>query len=213
MTLPTTSQTIPGMNQTNTAGTSFILDMSAATGATALKMPVIAGATAGADGVIDYDSTNKMTHVRSSGVDSTIPAVVATVNQTSQTALISTSTLCAAASCNAGNNQYRVDFNFYGSGTACSSVTAGSVTFLLTWTDNNAVTHSAVALQMQAQTGAATTAMQASFPFQTALANESGEGSMVISTNGTIIQYATGYTACTTGTGTYNLRAAVARLQ
>jgi hypothetical protein len=136
------------------------------------------------------------------------------VNSTGQTAAISTATLCGATSdaCNIAG-QYHLHWNFWGSGTACSSVTAGSVTFLLTWTDENAVAHSAVALQMMAQTGAATSAMQASFPFQTALANESASGDFTFSTNGSIVQYATGYTACTTGTGTYNLRAAVTRVQ
>jgi len=136
------------------------------------------------------------------------------INQTSQTAAISTSTLCAASAgaCNVAG-QYHVHWNFWGSGTACSSVTAGSVTFLLTWTDENATTHSAVAMQMIAQTGAATTAMQSSFPFQTALANESASGDVTISTNGSVIQYGAGYTACTTGTGTFNLRATVTRTQ
>jgi hypothetical protein len=55
--------------------------------------------------------------------------------------------------------------------------------------------------------------MGGTFPFQTALANESASGDFTFSTNGTIIQYATGYIACTTGTGTYNLRAAVEQLQ
>lgn len=142
-----------------------------------------------------------------------VPPIYASINQTSQTAAISTATLCAAATCGNGTaSKYHVSWNFWGSGTACSSVTAGSVTFLLTWTDENAVSHAAVALQMMAQTGAATTAVQASFPFQTALANESASGEFEISTNGTIIQYATGYTACTTGTGTYNLRIAVYRI-
>jgi hypothetical protein len=136
------------------------------------------------------------------------------INQTAQTAAISTATLCGpiAGSCNQPG-QYHIHWNFYGSGTACSSVTAGSVTFLLTWTDENAVVHSAVALSMVAQTGAATVAVQSSFPFQTALANESASGNFTISTNGAVIQYATGYTACTTGTGTYNLRASVVRVQ
>jgi hypothetical protein len=136
------------------------------------------------------------------------------INQTAQTAAITTATLCAAAAgaCNQVG-QYKVNWNFWGSGTACSSVTAGSVTFLLTWTDENAVSHAAVALQMMSQTGAATEAMQSSFPFQTALANESASGTFTFSTNGTVIQYATGYTACTTGTGTYNLRAEVTRMQ
>jgi hypothetical protein len=136
------------------------------------------------------------------------------VSHTGLTAAQGTETLCAAAAgaCNVAG-QYHIHWNFWGSGTACSSVTAGSVTFLLTWTDENAVTHSAVAMQMMAQTGAATTAMQASFPFQTALANESASGDATISTNGSIIQDATGYTACTTGTGTYNFRASATRIQ
>lgn len=143
-----------------------------------------------------------------------VAAVYASVSSTAQTAAVTTATLCAAVTCgNAVAGTYHVHFEFWGSGTACSSVTAGSVTFLLTWTDENAVTHAAVAEQMMAQTGAATTAMQASFPFQTALANEGASGDVTISTNGTIIQYATGYTACTTGTGTYNVRAVVTRVQ
>lgn len=136
------------------------------------------------------------------------------INQTGKTAAISTATLCAATTGACGRaGQYHIHWNFWGSGTACSSVTAGSVTFLLTWTDENAVTHSAVALEMQSQTGAATEAVQASFPFQTALANESASGDYTISTNGSVIQYATGYVACTTGTGTYNLRVAVVQVQ
>jgi hypothetical protein len=66
---------------------------------------------------------------------------------------------------------------------------------------------------MISQTGATSAAVGNSFLLQTALANESASGDFTISTNGTIIQYATGYTACTTGTGTYNLRATVTRVQ
>jgi hypothetical protein len=136
------------------------------------------------------------------------------INQTSKTAAIATATLCAASAgaCNVAG-VYRVHWDFWGSGTACSSVTAGSVTFLLTWTDENAITHSAVAMPMLVQTGAATTTSQSSFPFQLNLANESASGDVTISTNGSIIQYATGYTACTTGTGTYNLRVVVTRVK
>lgn len=143
-----------------------------------------------------------------------LDAVYAAVNNTAQTAAIGTTTLCAAATCGNGSaGSYRVTFNLWGSGTACSSVTAGKVTFLLTWTDENAVNHAAVAVQMTSQTGAATTATQDNMPFQTALANEGAGGNFTISTNGTIIQYATGYTACTTGTGAYALRAVVTRVQ
>lgn len=143
-----------------------------------------------------------------------LEAVYASVSNTAQTAAIGTTTLCAAATCgNGAAGVYHVKFDLWGSGTACSSVTAGKVTFLLTWTDENAVNHAAVAVQMTSQTGAATTATQDNMPFQTALANEGSGGNFTISTNGTIIQYATGYTACTTGTGTYNVRAVVTRVQ
>jgi hypothetical protein len=172
----------------------------------------VAGAAA-----VDANSTTHELAVATNG-DSNYGMLVraqpVAINQTGKTAAITTATLCAAAAgeCNVAG-QYHVHWDFWGSGTACSSVTAGSVTFLLTWTDENAVSHAAAALQMMAQTGAATTAMQASFPFQTALANEGAGGDFTFSTNGSVIQYATGYTACTTGTGTYNLRATVTRLQ
>src|SRR5262249_9149380 len=68
---------------------------------------------------------------------------------TSNTTAIATSTLCdtVAGACDQPG-LYRVEWAFSGGGTACSNVTAGSVTFLLTWKDRNAVTHSAVAMQM-----------------------------------------------------------------
>lgn len=66
-------------NGTNTFGTAGILDLSAATGATAFKVPVIAGATSGANGVIDYDSTNGNTHIRTNGADSIAVAEAAAI--------------------------------------------------------------------------------------------------------------------------------------
>lgn len=168
-------------------------------------------------GALDFNATTHEITYQSNGSalkGMLVRAQPGSINQTAQTGAISTATLCAssAGACNTAG-QYAVDFDFWGSGTACSNVTAGSVTFLLTWTDENAVAHSAVAQQMMAQTGAATTAMQASFPFQTTLANEGAGGHAVISTNGSIIQYGTGYVSCTTGTGTYGLRATVTRIQ
>jgi hypothetical protein len=136
------------------------------------------------------------------------------VNLTGQTATKSISTLCAASAgaCNQAG-QYHVHFNFWQSGTACSSVTAGSVTFALTWVDENAVTHSAVIIPMMNQTGATSVAVGNSFTFATAHANAGASGDFTISTNGSVIQYTATYTACTTGTGTYNLRATVTRVQ
>jgi len=67
-------------------------------------------------------------------------------------------------------------------------------------------------MTMVVQSGS-TTVTQASFPFENTLAGESGSGDATISTDGAVIQYATGYTGCAIGTGYYNLRATVTRLQ
>lgn len=133
------------------------------------------------------------------------------VNLTAQTALKTTTTLCAssAGACNTAG-QYRISYNFWGSGTACATVTAGSVGLNITWTDENAVAHTTISMPMWDQKSAANGIL---FNFNTALGTEGASGSYVISTNGSVIQYATTYTACTSGTGTYNLRIAAERLQ
>jgi hypothetical protein len=61
-------------NSVNTGTAAMTLDMSASTTANAHKVPVGAGLTAGADGVIAYDSTAKSTHVRTNGADSVVGA-------------------------------------------------------------------------------------------------------------------------------------------
>jgi hypothetical protein len=139
---------------------------------------------------------------------------VAAVNQTAQTASIGTATLCAASAgaCNVAG-QYRLDYNFWGSGTACSSVTAGKVVLTFTWTDENAVTHTTIPAPIVFDQKAAAANVTGTFSFNTALGTEGAYGTMPISTNGAVIQYATTYTACTTGTGTYNLRITATRLQ
>ena len=140
------------------------------------------------------------------------------IDQTAKTAAITTATLCAASAgaCNVAG-QYHVQLNVWGSGTACSAVTAGGVTPSLTWTDENGTSHSAVVVPMLSQTSATAVALEASaptVPAQTALANEGGSGDFTLSSNGSAaIQYAVAYTACTTGTLTYNIRATVTRVQ
>lgn len=134
------------------------------------------------------------------------------VNQTGQTGAISTATLCAASAgaCNVAG-QYRVDVSFTQGGTACAVVTAGSVAFSVTYTDANGTTHSAATVPIDNQ--ATPTALSGAFTFTTSNATGAGSGTMNIWTNGTVIQYATAYTACTSGTGTYNVNATVTRLQ
>jgi hypothetical protein len=68
----------------NTGATAMTLDMTASTTANALRMPVGAGLTAGADGVIAYDSTAKITHVRTNGADSGIITATSTSTTTTQ---------------------------------------------------------------------------------------------------------------------------------
>lgn len=161
------------------------------------------------------DSTTHEWEAATNG--STSPGIVerarpTPINQTGQTASISTATLCAAAAgaCNQAG-QYRVDVSFTQGGTACSIVTAGSVAFSITWTDANGTTHSAATVPIDNQ--ATPTALSGAFTFTTSNATGAGSGTMNIWTNGTVIQYATAYTACTTGTGTYNVNATVTRLQ
>lgn len=148
----------------------------------------------------------------SSSLGMLIRAQPGAIHQTAQTASITTATLCAASAgaCNVAG-QYHVHFDFINTGTACTNVTAGSVGFQLTWTDTNATAHSAVQIPMITQ--ASVTALAGTMVFVANNLSAFGSGDFNISTNGTIIQYATNYTGCTTGTGTYQLDAVVTRLQ
>lgn len=57
------------LGSTNTAAAGMTLDMSAATGANAFRVPVGAGLTSGANGVLAYDSTANSTHFRVNAAD------------------------------------------------------------------------------------------------------------------------------------------------
>ena len=61
------------------------LDMSGSTVANAFRVPVIAGATSGANGVVVYDSTAGITHIRTNGADS---LAVATTTTSTTTTLV-----------------------------------------------------------------------------------------------------------------------------
>jgi hypothetical protein len=67
-------------NATNTATSAMTLDMSAAAGSAAFKVPVQAGGTSSANGAIIYDSTNKNTHIRANGADAIAAAFASTPN-------------------------------------------------------------------------------------------------------------------------------------
>jgi len=159
-----------------------------------------------------YSCTTSIAGTAVWAVGEGFPYAVVNVLSTGQTATTSITTLCGATATACGNvGQYHVHWNFWGSGTACSSVTAGSVTFALTWTDEQGSAHSALPLAMFDQKSAA---MAEVFDFNTALTTESAGGDYTFSTNGAAaVQYTATYVACTTGTGTYNLRATVTRVQ
>lgn len=129
----------------------------------------------------------------------------------SSTSSLGSTTLCAATAGTACGNsgQYRINYDIYGSGTACSNVTAGSVVITLAWTDGGATAHTTTLPVWDVKTGA----MATQFNFATSLASEGASGSFLISTNGSAISVTTTYTACTTGTGTYNLHMSTERIQ
>ena len=69
---------------TNTGAAAMTLDMSASTTANSLKAPAQAGLTSGADGAIAYDTTGKLTHVRTNGADSSVVSETGTSTTTTQ---------------------------------------------------------------------------------------------------------------------------------
>jgi hypothetical protein len=142
--------------------------------------------------------------------------VITTKTETSQTATISETVLCNDTSglCNVAGAQYQISWNIWGSGTACSSTSAGEVTLTLYWTDENGTAHAGVVMLMQTQTSATAVASDAYFHFETSLANEGSSGTFNISSNGAApIEFGNVYTACTTGSGVFNERISVVRLQ
>lgn len=154
--------------------------------------------------------------VISSAGSCTTTGAIATKLESAQTATIAETILCNDTSglCNVAGAQYMVSWTIWGSGTACSSTTAGQVTLALYWTDEQSTAHAGVIMAMQTQTSATAIANNAFFKFETALANEGASGQFVLSSNGAApIEFGQVYTACTTGTGTFNTRIAVTRLQ
>lgn len=145
----------------------------------------------GGNGSIDvYNS-------RSTAGAGTVP-VYGVISSIAQTAAISTATLCAAASCTVGQYAIRA---YIDSTVTCATPGPGTVGLTLTWTDETG-TKSAVTVPMVVNGGATLLTTMA-------LGNTTNwaSGTLTIWTSGAnAIQYATTYTACTSGTGTYSLR-------
>ena len=166
----------------------------------------VAGAT-----TLTPDSTTHEIMVATNGASTATPGMLVrrqpgAISLTGQTGAITTATLCAASAgaCNIAG-QYRISV-YTNSQAACG--TAGSMTVNLTWTDETA-THTTQTLPLD-QDGSNT--FGNSLTLQGTAHNATGTAT--IWTNGTVIQYATTYVACTvSGTGTYGLRISVERLQ
>ena len=160
----------------------------------------------------DSTTHNYMMQLNGGGprlIHSTAPNPIHSVGNV---AAISTATLCTAGlgNCNPPG-MYNVRWAFTQTGTACGTPGTGGVTFLLTWTDFNGTSHSATQLSMDDSLSLVATT--GTFHFTTNNATAWATGDFNLSSNGSIIQYATGYTACSVGTGTYELDAAVTRLE
>jgi hypothetical protein len=141
------------------------------------------------------------------------------IRSTGLVASVSTATLCAASAgaCNTAGT-YHVHIAIYQSGTACTANTTGGVLFSLTWTDGNGTAHSAQTVPIIAGGSAVNASLTGFASSGTMLWGATtlgawASGDLNIDTNGTIVQYATTFSQCNTGTATYALSAAVTRLQ
>ncbi len=83
--------TIDSTAHTLLAGSSGLVDFSSISGASGFKVPVQAGGISGAGGVVVYDSTGKITHIRTNDADSLAAATTSTTTTATQ-ALFATST-------------------------------------------------------------------------------------------------------------------------
>lgn len=78
LTGPASSGTVMALNQANTGTSAQTIDVSAATGSNALKVPVKASVTTTTNGAIGYDSTTDMLHAAQGAADAMIPQFTAT---------------------------------------------------------------------------------------------------------------------------------------
>jgi hypothetical protein len=129
--------------------------------------------------------------------------VYGTVSVTGQTAAIASTSLCATSICGAG--EYVL--NYYLDATvACTTAGSAAATLTIGWSDETNAKTLQVPLNGTGISGGNSLALGATANF--------GSGSVTIWSAGSAnITYSTSYAGCTTGTGTYALRAAVRQLQ
>lgn len=189
----------------------FCHDSGGGTGAFPAGGQVLGRVTQTGSGVGIYSMYLFGPEIRGSNSSGAAAGTLGSVSVTGQTSAISLATLCAATA-GACNNvgQYHVSWGFYQTGVACVTPGSGGVTFSLTWIDPNSVGHTATESMVNIGNPAA---VSGTFGFQSVLASAGAAGGTDIITNGTVIQYQTSYTSCSSGTGTYALDVAVTRYQ
>ncbi len=129
--------------------------------------------------------------------------VYGTITSSGLTAGVGSTIFCASTTCGAG--QYEVSY-YLDSAATCT--TAGSATTYLTigWTDETSAKTQQVPLSGTGVSGGNSLPLGNTTNF--------GSGSITFWSSGSAnITYSTSYTACTSGTGTYGMRAAVRQLQ
>jgi hypothetical protein len=132
-----------------------------------------------------------------------VAPIYGTVSVMGQTAAISSSTLCASATCGAG--QYEVNY-YMDSTVACTTAGSAAASLTLGWTDETNAKTLQAPLSGTGISGGNSLTLGSTANF--------GSGSVTFwSAGGANLTYSSSYTACTTGTGTYALRVAVRQLQ
>ncbi len=129
--------------------------------------------------------------------------VYGAVSVTGQTAAIGSTTLCATATCRAG--EYVVNY-YLDSTVSCTTAGSGAASLTIGWTDETNAKTLQAPLSGAGVSGGNSMALGSTANF--------GSGSMTLwSAGGANLTYSTSYTGCTTGTGTYALRITVRQLQ
>jgi hypothetical protein len=129
--------------------------------------------------------------------------VYGTTSSTGLTAAVASTTLCASATCGAG--QYVVNY-YLDSTVACTTAGSAAASLTIGWTDETSAKTQQVPLSGTGVSGGNSLPLGNTANF--------GSGSITLWSAGSVnITYSTSYTGCTTGTGTYAVRIAVRQLQ
>ncbi len=129
--------------------------------------------------------------------------VYGTASSTGLTAAVASTTLCASATCGAG--QYEVNY-YLDSTVACTTAGSAATALTIGWTDETNAKTQQVPLSGTGVSGGNSLPLGNTANF--------GSGSVTFWSAGSAnIIYSTSYTGCTTGTGTYAVRVTVRQLQ